>query len=66
MLPVVQYIGIVIALVRVDPACECPHNEYAFSKWVFDNYVRINLDRISNKVIGFRFGIVLKSVSYLS
>ena len=40
---------------KVDPTCERPHNEYAFSKWIFDNYVRNNLNQISNKVIGFRF-----------
>jgi ADP-L-glycero-D-manno-heptose 6-epimerase len=40
---------------KVKPSCERPHNEYAFSKWLFDNYVRYNLDNIKNKVIGFRF-----------
>lgn len=39
---------------KVNPECEKPHNEYAFSKWIFDNYVKANLNNISNKVIGFR------------
>ena len=39
---------------KVDPACEFPHNEYAFSKWVFDNFVRFHLESINAKVIGFR------------
>lgn len=34
---------------------EKPHNVYALSKWMFDNYVRSNLDACHNKVIGFRF-----------
>ena len=34
---------------------EQPHNEYAFSKLVFDNYVRCNLKTLNNKVIGYRF-----------
>lgn len=35
--------------------CEKPLNEYAFSKWMFDNYIRKLLqDGISTKVIGFR------------
>ena len=39
------------------PEYEDPHNEYAFSKLVFDNYVRFRLrkETIPNKVIGFRF-----------
>lgn len=40
---------------KVDPTCECPHNEYAFSKWIFDNHVRSDLNKSSNKIIGFRF-----------
>lgn len=40
---------------KVDLICEHPHNTYAFSKWLFDNYVRYNLNNTSNKVIGFRF-----------
>lgn len=39
---------------KVNPICESPHNEYAFSKLVFDNYVRSYLDEVDNKVIGFR------------
>jgi ADP-L-glycero-D-manno-heptose 6-epimerase len=35
--------------------CEKPHNEYAFSKLAFDNYVRGNLHNTNNKVIGYRF-----------
>lgn len=34
---------------------EKPHNEYAFSKLVFDNYVRAHMGDCKNKVIGFRF-----------
>lgn len=34
---------------------EVPHNEYAFSKLAFDNYVRSNLENCTNKVIGYRF-----------
>lgn len=34
---------------------EQPHNEYAFSKLAFDNYVRCRLDTIPNKVVGYRF-----------
>ena len=34
---------------------EKPHNEYAFSKLVFDNYVRGQLSNCSNKIIGYRF-----------
>ena len=32
-----------------------PHNTYAWSKWLFDQYVLGNRDRFINKVIGFRF-----------
>ena len=39
---------------KVDPSCEKPHNEYAFSKWLFDNYVKANIHNVNNKVIGFR------------
>lgn len=34
---------------------EVPHNEYAFSKLAFDNYVRGQMDKCQNKVIGYRF-----------
>lgn len=34
---------------------EEPHNTYAWSKWLFDQYVMANKERFSNKVIGFRF-----------
>ena len=40
---------------KVSIKCEKPHNEYAFSKLVFDNYIRCNLNNLKNKVIGFRF-----------
>jgi ADP-L-glycero-D-manno-heptose 6-epimerase len=39
---------------KVKKECEKPHNEYAFSKWLFDKFVLNNLN-IGNKVIGFRF-----------
>ncbi|MCS7278270.1 MAG: NAD-dependent epimerase/dehydratase family protein [Aquificaceae bacterium] len=40
---------------RVDFECEHPHNEYAFSKYAFDCYVRHALKYShNNKVIGFR------------
>ena len=34
---------------------EKPHNEYAFSKLAFDNYVKSQLNDCSNKIIGYRF-----------
>ena len=34
---------------------EEPHNTYAWSKWLFDQYVLGNKDQFANKVIGFRF-----------
>lgn len=34
---------------------EEPHNTYAWSKWLFDQYTLANKDRFNNKVIGFRF-----------
>ena len=40
---------------KVSYECEQPHNEYAFSKLVFDNYVRFQLSDNINKIIGFRF-----------
>lgn len=35
--------------------CESALNPYAFSKLIFDNYVRKNLDDIDSKVIGLRY-----------
>lgn len=32
-----------------------PHNTYAWSKWLFDQYVLANEDKFVNKVVGFRF-----------
>ncbi|MBD3808627.1 MAG: NAD-dependent epimerase/dehydratase family protein [Epsilonproteobacteria bacterium] len=40
---------------RVIHEDENPHNEYAFSKLAFDNYVRSQINTCRNKVIGFRF-----------
>ena len=34
---------------------EEPHNTYAWSKWLFDQYTTANAARFSNKVVGFRF-----------
>ena len=34
---------------------EEPHNTYAWSKWLFDQYVSANKDQFVNRVIGFRF-----------
>ena len=34
---------------------EEPHNTYAWSKWLFDQYVLGNKEHFKNKVIGFRF-----------
>lgn len=34
---------------------EEPHNTYAWSKWLFDQFVLANKESFSNKVIGFRF-----------
>lgn len=34
---------------------EEPHNTYAWSKWLFDQYVLANEKHFSNKVVGFRF-----------
>lgn len=34
---------------------EEPHNTYAWSKWLFDQYTIANRLKFSNKVIGFRF-----------
>ncbi|MBI9064142.1 MAG: ADP-glyceromanno-heptose 6-epimerase [Marinilabiliaceae bacterium] len=40
-----------------DPKCEYPLNGYAFSKCIFDNYVRqqINLDNAPSQVVGLRY-----------
>lgn len=35
--------------------CEYPLNVYASSKWLFDNYLRKNLDRINIPVVGLRY-----------
>ena len=34
---------------------EEPHNTYAWSKWLFDQYTTANAERFTNKVVGFRF-----------
>lgn len=34
---------------------EEPHNIYAWSKWLFDQFVLANENRFANKVVGFRF-----------
>lgn len=34
---------------------EEPHNTYAWSKWLFDQYTTANAARFTNKVVGFRF-----------
>lgn len=34
---------------------EEPHNTYAWSKWLFDQFTRANANSFSNKVVGFRF-----------
>ena len=39
----------------VDGQNEGPHNTYAWSKWLFDQYVIANKDRFISKVAGFRF-----------
>lgn len=39
----------------VDVGEEEPHNTYAWSKWLFDQYTTANSARFSNKVVGFRF-----------
>lgn len=39
----------------VEDGEEIPHNTYAWSKWLFDQYVIANKDRFVNKVAGFRF-----------
>lgn len=42
---------------REDPDCERPLNVYAFSKWVFDNYVRSFLKEndVKSQVLGLRY-----------
>lgn len=39
----------------VDPACEHPINVYAWSKLVFDQYVRRFLDRARSPIVGLRY-----------
>lgn len=34
---------------------EEPHNTYAWSKWLFDQYVVANKERFNSRVVGFRF-----------
>ena len=38
-----------------EEACECPLNPYAFSKLMFDRYVRQFADKVKSKVIGLRY-----------
>ena len=42
---------------REEPACEYPLNGYAFSKFIFDNYVRrvYSADKQKSKVVGLRY-----------
>ncbi len=42
---------------KENPACEYPLNGYAFSKFIFDNYVRrvYSADRQKSKVVGLRY-----------
>jgi len=40
---------------REDPACEYPLNVYAFSKFLFDRYVRAMLSRSRSQVVGLRY-----------
>ncbi len=40
---------------REDPSCESPLNMYAYSKLLFDRYVRRRLDRIRSQVVGLRY-----------
>ena len=39
----------------VDGGNEKPHNTYAWSKWLFDQYTLANMNRFGNIIIGFRF-----------
>lgn len=40
---------------REDEACEYPLNVYAYSKWLFDAYVRRLLPPIASQVVGLRY-----------
>jgi len=40
---------------REDPACEYPLNVYAYSKYLFDNYVRRLLPPLGSQVVGLRY-----------
>ncbi len=40
---------------REDPACEWPLNVYAFSKFLFDRYVRRVLPKAETQVVGLRY-----------
>ena len=40
---------------REEPQCENPINMYAFSKLIFDNYIRRNLTRCKFPVVGLRY-----------
>jgi len=40
---------------RVDRACEAPANIYAYSKFLFDQYVRAMLPRTSSQIVGLRY-----------
>ncbi|MFC2110886.1 NAD-dependent epimerase/dehydratase family protein [Bacteroidota bacterium] len=40
---------------HVSPKYEKPHNAYAFSKLLFDNYVRFSMHSFKTKVVGLRF-----------
>jgi ADP-L-glycero-D-manno-heptose 6-epimerase len=40
---------------REEPACEHPLNVYAFSKWLFDRWVRRALPRTKTQVVGLRY-----------
>lgn len=44
------------ACFREEPACEAPQSPYAFSKWLLDGYMRIELQSFSSRSItGLRF-----------
>ncbi len=40
---------------REEIECEYPLNVYAFSKYIFDQYVRNNLSKITTQVVGLRY-----------
>lgn len=40
---------------REDPACEYPLNVYAFSKFLFDRWVRKRLPQASSQIVGLRY-----------